>query len=261
MIKFISLMSGSSGNAALISYNNTDLLIDCGGSGKFIENALLKAGTSIHEISAILITHEHSDHVKGVGVLSRRYGVPIYATEKTHSSITKAGDINPELKINIHNSTSFYIGDIEITPVPIHHDAADPVGYLFNSGLEKCAILTDTGHISDDQLNTLRGCKSIILESNHDTEMLRCGPYPFYLKQRILSDYGHLSNDAAAEASLKLIRGGTEHIALGHLSAHNNLPEIALLSSDQYLRKAGVNIGKDVTLQIAQRHDITKIET
>ncbi|MDO5398354.1 MAG: MBL fold metallo-hydrolase [bacterium] len=256
-IKFVSLISGSSGNASLISDGRTNLLIDCGGSGKCIQNALMEAGVAVGEIDAVLLTHEHSDHVKGVGVLSRRYGFPIYATEKTHSSIVKVGEINPDLKINVTPDNEFEIGSIRVLPFSIPHDAADPVGYSFSVNNNKYTIATDMGYISNSILDRLKGSKAIILESNHDVEMLRCGPYPFYLQQRILGQYGHLSNETASIAALALAESGTEHIMLGHLSEHNNLPEIAMLETNQRLTAAGINVGSDITLQVAQRHKIT----
>lgn len=256
-IKFVSLISGSSGNASLISDGKTNLLIDCGGSGKCIQNALLQAGVSIGEIDAVLLTHEHSDHVKGIGVLSRRYGFPVYATENTHSSIVNVGEIDPDLKIGIAPDKDFEIGSIIVSPFSIPHDAADPIGYSFFIGDEKYTIATDMGYISNSLLNKLKNSKAIILESNHDINMLRCGSYPFYLQQRILGKLGHLSNEAASVAALALSESGTEHIMLGHLSEHNNLPEIAMLETNQRLTDAGINVGSDVTLQVAQRHKIT----
>lgn len=259
-MKFISLISGSSGNATLVSDGTTNLLVDCGTSGKALEKALAEAGSSIREIDAVLLTHEHSDHTKGVGVLSRKYGFPIYATAKTHTATVKVGEINPDLKINIHANEDFEIGTIGIAPFQIHHDAADPVGYSFHIGSNKLTIATDTGYISKGLLEKLKGSDAIILESNHDVEMLRCGPYPFYLQQRILSDYGHLSNEVAARAALELVRSGTKHIMLGHLSDKNNLPEIALLETHKTLTEAGVKIGEDATLQVAHRSAITVME-
>ncbi len=256
-MKFVSLISGSGGNSTLISDGKTNLLIDCGASGKQIEKSLLDAGVSIREINAVLITHEHSDHTKGIGVLSRRYGFPLYATERTLSSIKNVGEIDPDLKRSITAYKDFEIGTIGISPFSIHHDAADPVGYSFFIDNSKYTIATDTGHISDDLLAAISGSRSIILESNHDVEMLRCGPYPFHLQQRILSDYGHLSNETASEVALKLVKSGTEHIMLGHLSEHNNLPEIAMLETTQVLTNAGMQVGTDVTLQVAHRHNIT----
>lgn len=256
-IKFVSLISGSSGNSTLISDGKTNLLVDCGGSGKCIQTALMNAGVAINEIDAVLITHEHSDHVKGLGVLSRRYGFPIYATEKTHSSIVKVGEINPDLKNNIVPDNDFEIGSIVVSPFSISHDAANPVGYSFYMNNDKYTLATDMGYISHSLLDRLKGSKAILLESNHDIEMLRCGPYPYYLQQRILGECGHLSNETASMAALALAESGTEHIMLGHLSSHNNLPELAMLETDQRLTNAGVKVGHDITLQVAHRHNIT----
>lgn len=255
--KFVSLISGSSGNSTLISDGKTHLLIDCGGSGKCLQTALMNSGVSITEIDAVLLTHEHSDHVKGLGVLSRRYGFPIYATEKTHSSIVKVGEINPDLKHSIKPDNDFEIGSIRISPFSISHDAADPVGYSFYINDNKYTLATDMGYINHSLLDKLKGSRSIILESNHDIEMLRCGPYPYYLQQRILGKYGHLSNETASMAALALAESGTEHIMLGHLSDHNNLPELAMLETEQRLTNAGIKVGADITLQIAHRHNVT----
>lgn len=259
-MKFVSLLSGSSGNATLVSDDKTNLLIDCGASGKALERALLQAGSSINEIDAILITHEHSDHTKGLGVLSRRYAIPIYTTAKTHSSVNNIGNINSELKISISTNNEFEIGTIGVMPFSIHHDAADPIGFSFYIDNKKYSIATDTGYISDELFNSIKGSDAILLESNHDVDMLRCGPYPFHLQQRILSDYGHLSNETAAYTALKLVRNGTKHIMLGHLSDKNNLPEIALLETHRTLSNSGIYVGKDVTLQIAHRSEITVMD-
>lgn len=259
-MKFVSLLSGSSGNATLISDDQTNLLIDCGASGKSIEYALIQAGSSIHEIDAILITHEHSDHTKGLGVLSRRYSIPIYATDKTHSAVTNVGEIKPELKMSISPDCGFDIGSINVMPFPIHHDAADPVGFSFRIAGNKYSIATDTGYISKQLFDSLKGSYAILLESNHDVDMLRCGPYPFHLQQRILGKYGHLSNETAARAALELARSGTKHIMLGHLSDKNNLPEIALLETHRTLNDSGINVGSDVTLQIAQKNSVTTMD-
>jgi len=261
MNKFVSLISGSSGNSTLVTDGRTRLLVDCGGSGKCIKEALMDAGEAIEGIDAILITHEHSDHVKGVGVLSRRYGFPIYATERTYRAITGAGEIDSETVHFINPDEEFEIGTIGISPFSIPHDAADPVGYSFMLGDGKYTVATDIGYIGDSLLERLKGSRSIILESNHDVEMLRHGPYPFHLQQRILSQFGHLSNETASYTALELVRSGTEHIMLGHLSDKNNLPEIALLETHNRLTSAGVDIGRDVTLQVAQRRKITVMES
>lgn len=259
MIKFFSLISGSSGNAAFVSDGRTRLLIDCGTSGKRLEAALNAAGESAVNIDALLVTHEHSDHIRGIGVLSRRYKIPIYATKKTHKAINGVGDIDEALRRAVYTDADFEIGTIGISAFPISHDAADPVGYSFYIGDEKLSVATDTGVVDEELLGRLRGSKRIILESNHDVEMLRCGPYPYHLQQRILGDTGHLSNEDAAITALELVRCGAEHIVLGHLSEHNNLPEIALMETDNYLRGAGVNVGSDMTLKVAKRYEITEV--
>lgn len=259
MIHFVSLLSGSSGNAAYISDGKTHILADCGASGKKIEQALNEINISPEDIDALLITHEHTDHIQGAGVLARRYKLPIYATAHTHRAM-KIGSVSDELINEVSPDTTFEIGGIGITPFKIPHDASNPVGYTFTDGFEKAAIATDIGCMSEYILSHLYGCSQIILESNHDVEMLRLGPYPFPLKQRILSDVGHLSNEMAAKTALELVNHGTKHIMLGHLSIQNNLPEIAVMETYNYLTKNGVKVGEDVTLQVADRYNITKFE-
>ncbi len=256
MIKFISLISGSSGNAAFISDGKTNLLIDCGMSGTKLKDALHSIDELPENIDALLITHEHIDHTKGAGVISRRYNIPVYATKGTHLHMD-AGKIADENIHIIKDSVPFEIGNIGIMPFSIPHDASEPVGFTFSMNGERHALATDIGRMNDNILDSIKGCKHVLLESNHDVEMLRCGSYPFPLKQRILGDFGHLSNDVAAQTALTLIQNGTEHIMLGHLSQENNRPEIAMLESYNLLTRSGVNIGNDVTLQVADRYKPT----
>lgn len=253
---FVSLISGSSGNASYISDGRTNILIDCGMSGKALKEALDKIDADPCDIDAILITHEHSDHVKGVGVVSRRYDIPIYATENTHAAMN-IGKIREENIKIIKANTEFCINSIGIKSFSIPHDAADPVGYSFFMGEEKLSVATDIGHVSDIVRENVTGSKSVLLESNHNVEMLQYGAYPFLLKKRILSDRGHLSNENAAMLALELIKGGTEHIMLGHLSAENNTPDIARMTAEQILSSGGVSIGADATLCVASRHFMT----
>lgn len=258
MVTFASLISGSSGNATLISDGKTHILTDCGMSGVKLKDALLKFGISPENLSAMLITHEHIDHVRGAGVIARRYKIPIYATEKTHAALD-CGRIDDDLLHFIKPDCDFEIGSIGVTPFSIPHDAADPVGYSYFCGDEKYSLSTDIGHMNDYILSHLTGSKKVLLESNHDVEMLQFGSYPFPLKQRILSDTGHLSNTNAAKTALKLVESGTENVALGHLSNENNTPEIALIETHTYLTSAGVNVGKDMVLQVAKRYEVTRI--
>lgn len=256
MIKFISLISGSSGNATFISDGKTNLLIDCGMSGAKLKDALHSIDELPENIDALLITHEHIDHTRGAGVISRRYNIPVYATKGTHLHMD-AGKIADENIHIISDGAYFELGNIGITPFAIPHDASEPVGFTFNADGERCALATDIGRMNDNILDSITGCKYVLLESNHDVEMLRCGSYPFPLKQRILGDFGHLSNDVAAKTALTLTENGAEHIMLGHLSKENNRPEIAMLESYNLLSRSGVSIGSDVTLQVADRYKPT----
>ena len=256
MIKFCSLISGSSGNCTFISSGDTKLLIDCGMSGKNLERLLSLIDVRPCDINAMLITHEHSDHVRGAGIVSRRYNIPIAATQKTHMAMD-IGNISDENRILINPYEDFEIGGIGVRAFSIPHDAADPVGYSFFAENQKYTLATDIGNMNDSLLNEIKGSCAVILESNHDVEMLRYGPYPYPLKQRILGDYGHLSNELAAQTALALVNSGTQNIMLGHLSENNNTPEIAQLETYNVLTAAGVKVGTDVELSVAQRHSVT----
>ena len=237
MATFVSLISGSSGNATFVSDGKTNLLIDCGMSGAKLKESLHAIDVMPESIDALLITHEHVDHTKGAGVISRRYNIPIYTTQGTH--------------------TSMDIGNIGIRPFAIPHDATQPVGFNFMIGDEKYSLATDIGKITKSILEKITGSKKILLESNHDVEMLKCGTYPYPLKRRILGEYGHLSNETASKVALHLVQNGTEHIMLGHLSKENNRPEIAMLETYNLLSQSGVDVGKDMTLQVADRYKPT----
>ena len=256
MNRFVSLISGSSGNATFISDGSTNILIDCGMSGSRLKEALHAIDVMPESLDAILITHEHSDHTKGAGVVSRRYDLPVYATIGTHAGM----DIGRIDDKNIHfvkEDETLEIGTIAVTPFAIPHDAQQPVGFTFELGGEKCALATDIGIMTDSILSRIAGSRKVILESNHDVQMLRYGTYPYPLKQRIMSDKGHLSNESASKAALYLVQNGTEHIALGHLSQENNRPEIAMLETYNLLTESGVNVGDDVVLKVAHRYNPT----
>lgn len=254
MTTFVSLISGSSGNATFISDGKTNLLIDCGMSGKKLKEALLAIDVLPESIDALLLTHEHIDHTRGAGIVSRRYNIPVYATEGTYGAmdVGKIEDITL-----VTEDTEFEIGSIAVKPFAIPHDAAQPVGYCFSVNNEKYSLATDIGKMNMNILNSITGSKKVLLESNHDIEMLRYGSYPFPLKQRILGDFGHLSNELAAKTALYLVQNGTEHIMLGHLSKENNRPEIAMLESYNLLTQSGINVGSDMTLQVADRYKPT----
>lgn len=256
MNRFVSLISGSSGNATFISDGKTNILIDCGMSGAKLKEALHAIDVLPESIDALLITHEHSDHTRGAGVISRRYDLPVYATIGTHAGMD-IGNIDDK---NIHfvkEDEEIEIGTIAVTPFAIPHDAEQPVGFTMLVGGEKYSLATDIGKMTRNILDHIIGSKKIILESNHDIQMLQYGSYPFPLKQRILGEKGHLSNEMASKTALYLVQNGTEHITLGHLSEENNRPEIAMLESYNMLTQSGVKVGDDVILQVAHRYKPT----
>lgn len=252
---FCPLYSGSSGNALFCQYGETRLLIDAGKPGKAITDALESISVKPETISGILVTHEHTDHIAGAGVLARKYNLPIYATPGTWRGIgDKIGRVDTGLKREIAPGQEFFLGDIGVAPFAIPHDAAQPVGFRLWGGSLSIATATDLGVFTDAVFERIVGSSLVLLESNHDPEMLRSNPhYAPALKQRILSDRGHLSNDACAQALLRLIAGGTGTVILGHLSGENNTPALARRVSETALNREGIEPGRDVRLQIALR--------
>ncbi len=258
MLKFVSLISGSSGNSTIVSDEHTTLLIDCGMSGKRLIQSLEIIGLSPCDIDGVLVTHEHSDHVQGVGVIARKFGFKIYGSNGTLSCMN-TGKISDEQLIPVSCDCDFEIGSIGIKPFLIPHDANEPFGYSFHADNKKVSIATDIGCINDYILENLKGSESVILESNHDIEMLRYGSYPYELKRRILGNTGHLSNESAAETAVKLVNSGTTHIMLGHLSVENNLPDIAYMTTANSFSENNIILEKDVTLKVADRYSPTSI--
>lgn len=252
------LMSGSSGNSTLIVENGTMILLDCGASGKKLSMAIESLGYDCRDLSAILVTHEHIDHVSGAGVLSRRFDIPIYATAET-LGVMNVGPISEKNIRPVLPGKDFQVGDINISPFSISHDAKNPAGYSFDLDSGKFTSLTDTGVITQEIYDKMKDSKYLLLESNHDVDMLKCGNYPYPLKCRILGKTGHLSNATAAKVAKKMLENGTERIMLGHLSNENNTPEIAYKTSENALTESGAIIGKDILLSVAKRYDITRL--
>ena len=240
---FCPLYSGSSGNAAYLKTAKACLLIDAGKSMRDIERALEAIGARHNRIDGILVTHEHSDHIKSAGSLSRKYSIPIYANEATFSAME--GKIGPVSLKNIRTfctGQDFFIQDICIHPYAIPHDAAEPVGYCFYNGGSKISMMTDLGHVPDKLLDVVEKSNLLLLESNHDLDMLAKGPYPQYLKTRIAGRKGHLSNLAAAQALLKLKERGLGQVILGHLSETNNTAATAVKTVYSVLGQNGVEL-------------------
>ena len=236
------LASGSRGNCALVATSSTRILVDAGLSGRETFKRLHGLGERPEQISAILLTHEHSDHVSGLQRLATKLNIPVFLTEATHHTYNRAvrdqEGRTPELPKAEHFAAgrSFRVGDIEVFPFTIPHDAADPVGFTFRAEGIKIGYVTDLGYMPVSVRNHLRGSSVLVMESNHDVEMLRTGPYPWSVKQRVMSRVGHLSNDSLAEFFANDYDGRAEYLVLAHLSEQNNHPEIARASAEQALR-------------------------
>lgn len=229
-MKMCSIASGSSGNCVYVGTEATHLLVDVGISCKRIVEGLGQLGLSGKDVDGILITHEHSDHINGLGVMSRKFGIPIYATEGTIAAIKNAknlGAIDEELFQVIRADEKMILKDITVNPMRISHDAADPVAYRFQYGKKRMAIATDLGMYDEYTVESLKGMDVLFLEANHDVNMLQVGPYPYYLKQRILGKRGHLSNETSGKLLSRLMHDGLKAVCLGHLSKENNLEELA----------------------------------
>lgn len=256
-MQFCTLFSGSSGNCAYLSTDRGALLIDCGMSGKQTLEALQKAKLNLSSIHAILITHEHTDHVKGAGVISRKLHIPVYATEGTWEGMHRVvGELPRQHRMIIRQDESFFVNDVEAVPFHIPHDANEPTGFRFYTGRYSVAVATDLGYFSKFVYQAVEGADIVLLESNHDPDMLQNNPsYPARLKTRILSRKGHLSNEAGAEAAVMLAQSGTKHLLLGHLSQENNTPDLAYQVVSSALAGAGAAVGDDVTLHVAERFE------
>ena len=225
-----SIASGSSGNCICVGTEQTHVLIDAGISGKRIESGLNSIGMKTAEMDGILITHEHIDHVSGLGVVARRYGLPMYATPKTIEAIMRmksVGNIDESLFHPICPDEEFTIGELTIHPMSISHDAADPVAYLMKNGEKSIGVVTDLGEYDTHITALLQGVDALLLEANHDVHMLEAGPYPYELKRRILSAYGHLSNESCGRLLGEVLHDAFQTVVLGHLSKENNYPQLA----------------------------------
>lgn len=219
--------SGSSGNCLLLSCGNTHILIDAGISKRRVEQSLAPTGISMRDIGGVLITHEHSDHISGLKMLLKYYAIPVYAP---HTVANRLRGCLPEVEPCLHIipvNESFSLGELRITAFHTPHDTDESVGYRV-CGDSVFAIATDMGHVTEEVSAALTGADTVLIESNHDEDMLRYGPYPIYLKRRILSDSGHLSNASCAALARSLAESGTGRIILGHLSRENNSPSLAL---------------------------------
>lgn len=261
MVKFCSLSSGSSGNAVFLEYDGTSVLIDCGVSCRRICDMLHQIGKLPEDISGILVTHEHSDHIKGISVFTKKYHTPVFSAKNTFENMPETNCVAKDFQHFITSGNEFSLGNIDVLPFSIPHDAAMPFGYAFQLGDKKISVATDMGKIDSDVALHLKGSDLVLLESNHDAQMLIDGPYPYFLKRRILSEHGHLSNDQASKLALSLARTGTSRFLFGHLSDTNNTPDIVLNTMISCFEQEGFVNGKNIDIAVANRYSPSKLYT
>lgn len=262
-MRMVSIASGSSGNCIYIGSDNTHILVDAGISNKRIQQGLNEIGLTGSDMEGILITHEHSDHIKGLGVLSRKYQIPIYGTKETLEQIACAGSLgkfDQGLLTPISPDREFLLGDLTVKPFKIDHDAANPVAYRVQKGEKSVAVATDMGHYDPYIIEHLQGLDALLLESNHDVRMLETGPYPYYLKRRILGDHGHLSNENAGRLLSYILHDKLKKILLGHLSKENNYEELAYETVKTEIDEGDCPYGSsDFSIAVAGRDCMSEI--
>ncbi len=273
-MKFVSLSSGSKGNATLICTDKTKILVDCGISAKKANEMLRALGLSLEDIDALLLTHEHTDHIKGAKRLMQAYGIPVYGTGGTLENLTRAtGDeyfnyAGRKLMEEVYTDRSFSVGDIEVLPFKIYHDVAQPCAYRFElhqDGENKrkhveAAVITDCGHFDDEIRDHLKLLDVMLLEANHDRAMLTNGPYPMMLKRRIMSSDGHLSNNASGQLLSEIISPKLKSVLLGHLSHENNTHELALKTVKTELKATyGEQLAEGLDINVAPQDALSKL--
>lgn len=258
-MKMCSIASGSSGNCIYIANEDTHILVDVGISKKRIVEGLKGIGVDATDIDAILITHEHSDHISGLGVMSRAYGIPIYGTKETLDAVAHykpVGVIDSKLYRHILPDEAFSIKNLSVKPFSTSHDAANPVCYTFESSGKKVAVATDLGEYNEYIVSNLEDLDMVLIEANYDKNMLQVGPYPYYLKQRILGRKGHLSNENSGQLLRTIFSNRLKYIMLGHLSKENNYPELAYQAVKVEIQEA---LNKNVELSVAHRDRPTEL--
>lgn len=262
-MRMCSIASGSSGNCIYVGSDTAHLLVDTGISGRRTEAGLNSLGLTGSDLDAILITHEHIDHISGLGVMARKYGIPIYATRGTREAILKTksvGRINGDLFCDIYPDETFRIRDMSIYPVRISHDAAEPVAFRIGNEKKSVGIMTDLGVYSDYTVECLKGLDALLLEANHDINMLQVGPYPYYLKQRILGERGHLSNESSGRLLSRLLHDKLKAVMLGHLSKENNMEELAYETVRVEIMMAdNAYKADDFPIRVAKRSEISEV--
>ncbi len=252
MLRYCSLFSSSSGNCTYVGTPDGGILIDAGVSAKRVDTALKDRGIDPTTIRALLITHEHSDHIAGMQVLTKRYGWPVLASEGTLDAMAQADKLSPTQRLFVMEpGRRVTAAGLEILPFNAPHDSRQCLGFRIQGGDRTMAIVTDMGYVTDEVRNAITGCQLVHIESNHDPLMLRNGPYPVYLQERILGPGGHLSNESCANELPTLLHNGATRFVLAHLSEHNNTPSLALETAQRSLESVGAVRNRDYLLQTA----------
>ena len=252
------LASGSSGNCLLVSAGKTRLLVDAGISARRVCASLAQLDLTAADLTGVLITHEHSDHISGLATLTKRFALPVYTSPGTARQLCFRIAALEDLVRPVDPGECFEAGEIGVETFPTSHDAAEPMGFALNHGGKKAAVVTDLGYVSDAVRAGIAGAGLLVCEANHDVEWLRSGPYPYYLKARILGDKGHLSNEAGGELARMAVERGAATVILAHLSAENNTPARARQVVADTLARAGIDPERDVTLTAAPRCELGK---
>ena len=256
-MRMMPIASGSSGNCVYIGSDNTHILIDAGISRKKIEEGLNSIDLSIKDLSAIFVTHEHIDHIKGIGVISRKEGIPIYATPGTIQGINETssiGDVPDGILHSIGVDIPFYLNELIIKPFSISHDANEPCAYSVSSANKKISVCTDLGKYDDYIVDNLKNSDIMLVEANHDVNLLQVGSYPYYLKQRILGEKGHLCNESSGQLISKALHPNLKKIILGHLSKENNYEKLAYETVKLEIDSSNNNYkASDFELEVAKR--------
>ena len=261
MLKFISFGSGSSGNCYFLSTGTDALLIDIGVGLRGLKKDCREYGVSLSEIHHVLVTHDHADHIKSVGSFSHDYHVPVYTTREVHVGINRnyciSQKVASELARILEKGRTDQIGEFQVTPFAVPHDSSDNVGYFIEAGGTNICIITDAGVVTDEMKCYIQRARHLVIEANHDTEMVLSGPYPKFLKDRILSETGHLCNRDCAQAVVDNMSDFLQHVWLCHLSEENNHPELARKTVETVFRSYGVIPGVDLQLEVLKRNTPT----
>ena len=257
MLKFISFGSGSSGNCYYLATATDALMIDIGVGIRSLKKHCKDYGVQLNSVRRLLITHDHADHIKSVGSFSYEYKVPVYATPLVHNGIDHnyciTRKVADEMKKNLEIGRPIQLGDFSVLPFAVPHDASENVGYEIQAGGVTFVIITDAGSVTDEMKERIARANYLVIEANHDVEMLKSGPYPEYLKKRILSSSGHLSNEDCGKALAENMSESLRHVWLCHLSEENNHPELARKTVETILKSYGIIPGKDMELEVLKR--------